>query len=211
MISLKHRAYDIIKENIITCRYSPGTFLNEMLLMEEIGTSRTPIREALNMLEQEKLVRIVSKKGIMVSELTLKEISDVYQVRLMFEPQLIRIWGPSIPVNVLEGIREKLLRYTVDMDISERNQLDDLFHRTIISCCQNAYLGEWMALLCNQNQRIRLMTSQLDRWMEQNNADHLHMIEKMLRGEYESAAELMTNHLETAKKNTFDCLLNSGL
>jgi DNA-binding GntR family transcriptional regulator len=182
-----------------------------MQLMEEIGASRTPIREALNKLEQEKLVRIVSKKGIMVSELTLKEINDVYQVRLMFEPQLVRIWGPSIPVGVLEECRSKLLLYNVDMDITERNQLDDLLHRTVIDYCQNTYLREWMYLLCNQNQRIRMMTSQLDRWMEQNNKDHLLMIEKLLRGECDLAAEYMKNHLETAKKNTFDCLLKPGL
>lgn len=211
MVSLKYKAYDIIKENIVNCRYTPGSFLNEMQLMEEIGTSRTPIREALNKLEQEKLVRIVSKKGVMVSELTLKEISDVYQIRLLFEPQLVRTWGPAIPLDVLEKCRDKLLCYDVAMDHAQRNHLDDMVHRTILDYCQNAYLREWMGLLYNQNQRIRILAGQLDRWMEQNNEDHLLMIEELLRGEYERAAEHMRIHLERAKKNTFDSLLKTNI
>ena len=210
MISLKRKAYGIIKENIVTCRYAPGEFLNESQLMEEIGTSRTPIREALSKLEQEKFVRIVSKKGVMVSELTLKEIGDVYQVRLMLEPQMVRQWGGNIPVDALEACRFKLLSYSPEMDVTQRNEIDDCLHRLIFDSCPNAYFQQWMTHIYCQNQRIRVVTGQLGQLMQENNEGHLRITEKLLMSDYEAAADLLTSHLELAKKNTFDNLLKSN-
>ncbi|MFR1039015.1 MAG: GntR family transcriptional regulator [Clostridium sp.] len=60
--NLKNKAYQIIKERIMSCDYKPNTFLNEADLIEEIDASRTPIREALNKLEQEGFVQIIPKK-----------------------------------------------------------------------------------------------------------------------------------------------------
>ena len=210
MISLKRKAYDIIKENIVTCRYAPGDFLNEAQLMEEIGTSRTPIREALSKLEQERFVRIVSKKGVMVSELTLKEIGDVYQVRLMLEPQIVRQWGTSIPIEGLEDCRKRLLNYRPEMDMRQRNELDDCLHRLIIDSCPNIYFQQWMTHIYCQNQRIRVISGQLDQLMEENNESHLRIAERLLISDYQGAADLLYSHLEQSKEKTFSCLLKIG-
>lgn len=69
---LKDKAYAIIKDKIINCEYLPGEVLSESRLLEEIKSSRTPIREALNKLEQEKLVCIMPKRGILVNEVTVE-------------------------------------------------------------------------------------------------------------------------------------------
>ncbi|MEG2678136.1 MAG: GntR family transcriptional regulator, partial [Oscillospiraceae bacterium] len=69
--NLKEKAYAKIKENIISLAYAPGEFLNETQLSEEIGVSRTPVREALNHLEKENLVRVIPKRGVMVSEINI--------------------------------------------------------------------------------------------------------------------------------------------
>ena len=210
MISLKRKAYDYIKENIVTCRYAPGEFLNESQLMEEVGASRTPIREALSKLEQEKFVRIVSKKGVMVSELTLKEIGDVYQVRMLLEPQMVRQWGVSIPMDRLESCREDLLRYDPAMDTAQRSALDESLHRLIFSSCPNAYFQRWMTHIYCQNQRIQVVTGQIGQRMEENNRGHLEIAERLLLADYEGAASLLYAHLEEARASTFDSLLRAG-
>lgn len=211
MGSLKAKAYDIIKENIISCRYAPGDFLNEMQLMDEIGASRTPIREALNKLEQERFVRIVPKKGIMVSELTLREINELYQVRLMLEPQVLRQWGEWIPVEELERCHTRLVNYSPEMNMLERNELDNSLHRLIVDYCPNCYIREWFGHLFSQNQRVRIFTGQIGQRMELNNESHLRILDKLLLGDYNVAAELMTEHLEEGKRATFDILLRMGL
>lgn len=211
MGSLKAKAYDIIKENIISCRYAPGDFLNEMQLMDEIGASRTPIREALNKLEQERFVRIVPKKGIMVSELTLREINELYQVRLMLEPQVLRQWGEWIPVEELERCHTRLVNYSPEMNMLERNELDNSLHRLVVDYCPNCYIREWFGHVFSQNQRVRIFTGQIGQRMELNNESHLKILDKLLLGDYNGAAELMTEHLEEGKRATFDILLRMGL
>ncbi len=211
MGNLKSRAYDIIKDNIITCRYTPGEFLNEAQLMREVGVSRTPIREALNKLEQERLVRIVPKKGVMVSELTLREINEIYQVRLMLEPQVVRLWGNLIPVEELEHCRMRLMNYSPEMSMLERSGLEDSLHRLIIDYCPNSYIHDWSDYLYCQNQRVRIFTGRIGQRMELNNVGYLKILDKLLLGDCSGAAELLNEHLEESKRNTFDVLLQMGL
>ena len=207
MGSLKDKAYEIIRDNIISCRYAPGEFLNEARLIEETSASRTPIREALNKLEQERLVRILPKKGIMVSDLSLKEINDIYQVRMLIEPQIILHWGDRISQEELESCRRKILDYNSEMEMTERVELDDSLHRLIIAACPNAYIQDWLDHIYCQNQRIRIATGQIGQHMEPNNADHLRILEKLIDGDYVTAADMMTAHMEEARKTTFHALM----
>lgn len=61
--SLKLQSYNIIKDKIIRCEYAPNTLINEEALREELGVSRTPIRDALSRLEQEGLIQILPKRA----------------------------------------------------------------------------------------------------------------------------------------------------
>lgn len=94
--NLKQIAYETIKRKIIHCDYMPNDILSEMMLMEEIDASRTPIREALNMLSQEGLVRIIPKKGIMVLPLTMKEVAMTFEARMLMEPYIIEHYSQYI-------------------------------------------------------------------------------------------------------------------
>ena len=82
--SLKLQAYNTIKDKIIRCEYAPNELISEEALREELGVSRTPIRDALSRLEQEGLLTILPKKGIMVSGLSLGEINGIFENRFCF-------------------------------------------------------------------------------------------------------------------------------
>ena len=73
--TLKYSTYEFIKNKIICCEYEPGTFLNEEILCEETGVSRTPVRDALGRLEQEGLVKILPKKGVKISPSPLRQMT----------------------------------------------------------------------------------------------------------------------------------------
>ena len=81
--SLKTLAYNTIKEKIITCEYAPGSLLNEESLTDMLKISRTPIRDALGRLEQEGLIEILPKKGIMVTNLSMPDINMIVEIRQM--------------------------------------------------------------------------------------------------------------------------------
>ena len=145
-----------------------------------------------------------------VSWSRLKEIGDVYQVRLMLEPQIVRQWGTSIPIEGLEDCRKRLLNYRPEMDMRQRNELDDCLHRLIIDSCPNIYFQQWMTHIYCQNQRIRVISGQLDQLMEENNESHLRIAERLLISDYQGAADLLYSHLEQSKEKTFNCLLKIG-
>ena len=88
-MNLKTQAYNTIRQKIATCEYAPGTFLNEELLTTELGLSRTPVRDALSRLEQEGLIEIKPKKGIIVMPLSINTINMIlkygnYMSRIFF-------------------------------------------------------------------------------------------------------------------------------
>ena len=92
-INLKTLAYNTIRNKIVTCQYAPGTFLNEEQLTTELSLSRTPVRDALGRLEQEGLLEIRPKCGILVRPLTLNDIDMTFEVRMLYEPYILTHYG----------------------------------------------------------------------------------------------------------------------
>lgn len=78
--SLKNQAYHEIKQKILNCEYAPGTVLNEAFLCKELSFSRTPVRDAISRLEQDHLLRIAPKKGIIIEDITVIDISNYFEV-----------------------------------------------------------------------------------------------------------------------------------
>ena len=75
------RAYERIKERIITTQMPPGAVIQEAVLMTELGLGRTPIREALKILEAEKLVVVSSRRGMFVSGVSISDLAEIQEIR----------------------------------------------------------------------------------------------------------------------------------
>ena len=101
-MNLKTQAYNTIRQKIVTCEYAPGTFLNEELLTTELGLSRTPVRDALSRLEQEGLIEIKPKKGIIVMPLSINTINMIFEVRQLYEPYILLNYGNALSVERLK-------------------------------------------------------------------------------------------------------------
>ena len=102
--SLKLQAYQYLKTKILNCEYRPNEFLNEQKLCAEMGNiSRTPMRDALGRLEQEGLITILPKKGLMVSGITEEDVHSMFEMRLLVEPYALRTYGDRIPREALEN------------------------------------------------------------------------------------------------------------
>jgi DNA-binding GntR family transcriptional regulator len=80
--------YQTIKDRILNMEYHPGDILNEKILAKEFGVSRTPLREVLNKLEWERLVRVLPRTGTMVAEIEFQQIMNTFQVRLGIEEMI---------------------------------------------------------------------------------------------------------------------------
>ena len=200
--NLKQIAYETIKRKIIHCDYMPNDILSEMMLMEEIDASRTPIREALNMLSQEGLVRIIPKKGIMVLPLTM-----------LMEPYIIEHYSQYIDHVKLQELR-KQTEEILQTDIADNEHaekccdLDDELHRTIADACKNKYLSMNLSSIYDQNMRIRIL-GERNIWERHKIAanEHLELINYIESGDLASAVAAMRVHLIHSKEAAFESLM----
>ena len=201
--TLKSKAYQYIKGKIVSCEYEPGCFLDEKQLIEELQASRTPIREALNKIEQENLIQIIPKKGIVVSQITLKNILDVYQVREVIEPAALSLYGQYLNREKLLFFREG---FENDEDVSPKSayKFDAEFHAFIISGYNNEYITNLMDEIRSQNHRIQVVCGKIFTCFPEAKQEHLKIIDDILNHDYASAHLSLREHIVFTKNRTME-------
>jgi len=206
--SLKLQAYNAIKKKIVSCEYAPNTLLNEELLREELHVSRTPIRDALSRLEQDGMITILPKKGIMVSGMSINDINMVFEVRLMYEPYALLNYGAKIPYSTLTHFYSLFSDPGSLAGDQDFFQADDAFHAAIIHAMGNRYLRQSYDWIHDQNLRFRVMTGQASALrLEESTNEHLHILTACLKQDWQTAAQEMEKHLSASKNATFDLIL----
>lgn len=213
--NLKTLAYSTIRKKIVTCEYAPGTFLNEEILTEALGLSRTPIRDAISRLEQEGLVEIRPKHGITVTPLSINDINMIFEIRSMYEPYILKNYGDLLPDSLLNEYYRTFSPQNIDSRHLEDNddfyELDSAFHLMVVNASPNIYLKQNYSLIRTLNERFRYMTGRLsnDRLAE-TFKEHMDIIVPCLQKDWDTAAEKMAYHLEESKKATFRLVLQSN-
>ena len=197
-VSLRDKAYRIIRNKIVTCEFPPGSPLNERELVDLIGVSRTPIREALNRLENEQLVTLTSQKGASVTSITPKEINDIFQLRCMLEPYVVSMVTPNFPEEGLLEFRKGFSEPSPDK-YGELVTLDGEMHCAIVYAFGNSYLNNLMENMYTQNERIRFLSTMMPQRLEETFAEHLAIVDAMLAREPQKAAAAMREHLQQAR------------
>lgn len=205
-IPLKQLAYELISEKIINCEYAPNSFLNEQMLSDELNISRTPIRDALIRLQQNNLVQIFPKKGIVVTEVTPEVISSVYEIRTLIEPYIVRTWGDEIDKEQLSVLKNEI-EEGIQSGAKEIH-FDDNFHLLITQACPNRYIQDSIRAANIQNRRIRVIAGESSERLENSHKQHLEIIDKILEDKYEDAAILLSKHLDEAKLVALDTLID---
>lgn len=208
---LRQAAYDYIKQKILSCEYEPGLYLNEQQLCDEMGgISRTPVRDALGRLEQEGLLNILPKKGIVVSELQLNDINRIYEVRTLLEPYALRRYGSRLDPVKLERFAEIMSdpdRVEDDYSNYYFYDLDDQFHGFVMNAMPNQYLNEAYENVNNLNRRIRVLSgNRVQNRIADTFAEHLLIVEACLKHDWDGAADAMAQHLENARMATFQLI-----
>lgn len=212
--TLKDKAYAIIKNKILNCEYLPGEVLSESRLLEEIKSSRTPIREALNKLEQEKLVCIMPKRGILVNEVTMELVNSIYEARCLVEPYLVEHYGGQIPRSLLLQVKKETEEWAGFTGIDDLKEVEAGFdahlHQLLLTANNNPYFEEMMTKVSDQNHRLRTLStvSVKNRDLE-TKQEHLRIIEFLLEGDVRQAAGEMRIHLENSKQAAIQAMADS--
>lgn len=159
MDSFKATAYNHIKKQIISCQYKPGEVLDLNAIKDQLKISRTPVRDAITTLEQEHFVTVLPRRGVLVSNITPKDIADLYVIREQLEPFIARTAAPLIDREKVIELKNGFL--APDGATSDFNQLDMEFHSYLVQLVNNPYITSIMKLVLDHNMRFVILGAQL--------------------------------------------------
>ena len=210
--SLADQVFDRLENDIIQGVYPKGEILTELKLVEQLGVSRTPIREALRRLEQERLIEDTGK-GSRVLGITEEDLEDILNIRLRVEG--LAAYYAALNMTP-EGKKE--LTHLVDLqefyfqkgDAERLRQVDDQFHDTICQLSKRAVIMDTLIPLHRKTRRYRRIAMNDWERVPKTKQEHYEIYQAMISGNAELAQELTTRHISNAKEHMVGGLKNNG-
>ena len=192
---------DKIREEILEKRVPPGAPLSEIPLGEMFGTSRTPVREALRMLSKEGLVRVIPGRGAFVTEISVEDIKEIYEIRRALETIAFQSAAKRIPDEVLEEIASFWSELRVKVESGARfdkkivAEGDRALHMRIIEYAANKRIREILLSLQSQIGRMQLLALFSLKDTLNTIAQHEEIIASMRSRDEEQIRKVLYNHI----------------
>ena len=213
------RAYHNIKAGIVAGRYKPGAPLSEVMLAREHGMSRTPIREGLARLWQERYLERVVGHGYFVARVTVQSIHDTFDVRRLLEGATAARAAELATPDEIEALRQLAvvpLRAPADGRADRSNYRDAeaanvRFHLAIASAARNTLALELVERCLAQVDRFMSLGVQFGPFQEGATAAHLEIVEAIARRDPAAARARMEEHLDCGSQRMKDALLRGQL
>ena len=200
-ISLVDQVFEKLEDDIITGVYPRGEILTELKLVEQLGVSRTPIREALRRLEQERLIEDCSK-GSVVLGITTEDLEDIMNIRQRIEGLAAYYATKNLTpesAKRFKQISDLQDFYYEKQDMDNLRKMDDAFHEAIYELSGRTVIRDTLQPLHHKTQRYRRISMADPQRVENTMREHKAMYEAIVSGNAELAAELTEKHIENAK------------
>lgn len=199
--SLRGKVFQQIRENILSGKYKDGMELREIFLGEELGVSRTPVREALRQLELEGLVKIIPNKGAYVTSINTKDIKDIYKIRSMLEGLCARWATRYITDEQIEELEEViyLSEYYLKKKYSEKavqmTEMDEKFHLILYQAANSRMLGHILKDFHKYVQVARTMSVQSEDRAKKSIDEHKAILNAIKQKDENAAERLADEHI----------------
>ena len=202
-VSLADQVFERLENDIIQGVYPRGEVLTELKLVEHLGVSRTPIREALRRLEQERLIADTGK-GSLVLGITEDDLLDIMNIRQRIEG----LAAYYATINLNEEARAELA-HIVDLqefyfnkgDLDHLRRVDDEFHDAICRLSGRTVIYDTLSPLLRKTRRYRRQAMQDPDRVKFTMKEHREMYEAIVSGDAEKAMELTEQHIRQAKEH----------
>jgi DNA-binding GntR family transcriptional regulator len=205
--------YDIIKEKILLCEYEPGQLVSEKEIVEELEISRTPVREALNILNGQGLLKVIPKKGVQIAPLSIKRIKEIYDIRMLLEPFAVKLairnLGPD-DIEKLIKLDEKLSKEYEAEAVSEVFKTGMDVHMYVAYLSGNEVVYELIKQLRRESYRgyVYYLKRYLGKRPNRENKEteihlakiHNKFIKALIEGDEKLAVEYLIEDLSTMKR-----------
>jgi len=195
-----------LRASIISGALAPGVLLRQTELAEEFGTSRIPVREALNSLQAEGLVQIEPNRGAWVTTLTAAELNEIFDLRVLLETEALRRAAPRHSERTLrrvEAVQHELDAETVP---AEWGRLDRAFHDALYEPSGRPRTLQMIGALRDSVQRFYLARLGPDARRPGWNEEHNGLIAQVRAGDADGACATLTAHLRHTEETALTAL-----
>jgi len=195
--SQSEEAYLRIRDRIVSLEMPPGSVVNEARLRENLNIGRTPIREALQRLARENLVKSVPHRGTFVTDVNITDLARITEVRVVLEAHAARLAAEKL-ASTDRGAIEDLLAVVERRSVTDQRelmQLDQKIHQLVYRATRNPFLEATLERYLNLS--LRLWYLVLDREIRLREAvdEHVELLKAILSGDGDLAEQIMRRHV----------------
>jgi DNA-binding GntR family transcriptional regulator len=202
--SLRARAYEEIKRRIITLDYRPGEYLNEAKISEQLGIGRTPVHQALDRLMLEDMVEVIPRKGVIVRPVSLNEVLQLIEVRLVNETHCVALAAQratEAEIDEMAAILEPTQTLIDLRDIEGLMLLDRNFHASISAAAKNRVLANILLTLHERSLRFWFISLSDEAHLIEVRDQHVDIHSAIRMRDPAAAAQAMREHIESFRQN----------
>lgn len=208
-LPLRDVVFNTLRQGILTGELKPGERLMEIHLAEKLGVSRTPIREAIRMLELEGLVTMIPRKGAEVAKISEDDLKDVLEVRKVLESLATRLACERITdeqKELLKKAAEEFVQSTKSGDATTIAMADVKFHDEIINASGNKRLAQMINNLAERIYRYRLEYIKDEKNHSRLIEEHALIMQNVIEGNVSEAVKCAESHIDNQEENVLSQL-----
>jgi DNA-binding GntR family transcriptional regulator len=213
--SLVDAAYEAVRQRILDNLYPPGHRALEQELAEELGISRTPLREAMIRLRNEGLVEIIPRHGIRVLPLSATDMKEIYEMLTALESMAAELAARRQPgaaeVKPLEDASRDMARALRANDLEAWARADERFHSSLLDLCGNRLLKQTVLNFWDRAHRARMFTLRLRPKPVQSTEEHRELVARIRAGDAAGALSLTRAHRERGSRELLGIIEQYGL
>ena len=205
-ISIADQIFEKLENDILIGKYKKDEILTELGLSEELGVSRTPIREALTRLEHEHLIMFIPK-GIKVIGISFEDIQIIFDIRSRIEGLAARLAAKNATAEQIDKMKEIVdLQefYCMKNDTNNIKFMDTEFHSILYEMMHSTHFCEMLRELHKKTLKYRGTSVQSKSRAEESAKEHRAIFDAILNGNESKAEHCILIHIENAKKNIFN-------
>lgn len=200
---LRELVYEELKRQIMVGEIPPGTRMMEVEMADEMGVSRTPVREAIRKLEKEGFVTIEPRRGAYASDVSVKELIDVLEVRQFLEGMAAELAASQVNEEGRKDLVEAENSYreaVMNSNIQDIIHADEVFHKVVVNCSNNRTLIQMVNQVQELALRFRYIFYEDFGRFQGQPKEHQEIVDAILAGDGEQAKHLASTHISRLKE-----------
>jgi len=213
-VTYQQQAYNHVKQSIFELKFKPGEVVADTQIAEELGISRTPVREALYKLESEGLLVGVARKGWRVYSLSLEDIHHIFDIKVSIEGMLAAKAAESTDESLRQQLQDAVNQMQTAVDADDPKlwlDADFKLHAVMFQMAQNERAERIISNLNDQWHRLRIGFAAMEGRISRSTQEHETFVQAILDGNSEYAEQAMREHLNQVRAELERLLVNMVL